>query len=78
MPREKRQIKTTTGAEALLKTAIKIGEQQTDDKIRLANKMNKLLYYLHTVRSMLNSGRPSEAATYVEYCIKLIQDEARR
>jgi hypothetical protein len=59
----------------LLETAIKLGEKHSDENVRLANKLRKVLYKLYHIKALLKSGRPSEAADQLDYCIRLITEE---
>jgi hypothetical protein len=62
----------------LLKTAISIGEKQSAENVRLANKLRRILYKLYHTKALLKSGRPSEASDQLDYCIRLITEERER
>jgi hypothetical protein len=64
--------------EMLLKTAISIGEKHSAENVRLANKLRRILYKLYHIKSLLKSGRPSEASDQLDYCIRLITEERER
>jgi hypothetical protein len=74
MPRARGKPTTLIQTLETLQTAIRLGEQRTDQNLRLEHKLRKVKGCLYNIKNMIRSGRPHQAIDVIDYCIKIMEE----